>query len=39
VAFPHPTNWFGMDPQQACDLAALLIQHARQCGVLVKVEI
>ena len=30
--FGTPVNWVGMNPQQAADLATLLLKHARSAG-------
>ena len=32
IQFGEPTKWVGMSPQQALDLASLLIKHARSVG-------
>jgi hypothetical protein len=31
LAFAQPTSWIGFGPQQAMDLAASLVEHARAC--------
>ncbi len=36
IQFGEPTKWVGMEPQQAIDLASLLIKHARSAGVAIN---
>ena len=32
MQFPRNLNWIGFTPEQAIDIAATLVEHARQCG-------
>lgn len=32
MQFPKNLNWIGFTPEQAIDIAEMLVQHARQCG-------
>lgn len=34
IQFPSPTTWIGFTPDQAMDIAQLLITHARKAGVV-----
>ena len=34
IQFPHPTAWIGFTPEQAMDIAQLLISHAREAGLV-----
>jgi len=33
VEFPNPTKWIGFTPDQAVEIAATLIKHARAIGL------
>lgn len=35
MRFPKPVAWIGFTPEQAIDIAQLLITHARKCGLSV----
>lgn len=35
MRFPHTLTWIGFSAQQAMDIAATLVEHARQCGATV----
>ena len=32
MQFPRNLNWIGFTPDQAVDIAQVLIEHARKCG-------
>lgn len=32
--FGKPIAWFSMHPQQACDMAAMIVKHAREAAHL-----
>ena len=34
MKFPSPTAWIGFTPEQAMDIAQMLITHARQAGLV-----
>ena len=36
LQFPKPITWLGMEPNQAVEMAQLLVRHASECGTVAK---